>query len=163
MTTLLERIDARVSAKCRATTCLKEGCRLKLNGLPRRHRLIDMDHADAPGPAHEVRCDYLYFDNDADNVRRRVVSLELKGGSPRAGEIAAQLQAGADVAERLVGDDIAVDFTPVAAYGGSMHRYRVNSFARPGNQVTFRRTRYRVELLRCGASLIDALRRRGGA
>ena len=160
MTTLLERIDAEVSATCRAKACRKEGCQLKLDGLPRRHRLIDMDHADAPGPAHEVRCDFLYFD---ENARGRAVSLELKSGSPRAGEIAAQLQAGADVAERLVGDDIAVGFTPVAAHGGRMHRHRVNSFARPGNQVTFRRTRYRVELLRCGASLIDALRRRGGA
>ena len=64
MRTLLERIDAQVSARCRAKTCRKEGCQLKLDGLPRRHRLIDMDHADAPGPAHEVRCDYLYFDDD---------------------------------------------------------------------------------------------------
>lgn len=158
MRTLLERIDAQVSAKCRARTCRKEGCQLKLNGLPRRHRLIDMDHADAPGPAHEVRCDYLYFDDD-DNARGRVVSLELKKGSPRAGEIAAQLQAGADLAQRLVGGDIAVGFTPVAAHGGRMHRHRVNSFAQRENHVSFRRTGYRIELLKCGASLNEALRR----
>lgn len=48
MTTLLERIDARVSAKCLAKTCRKEGCRLRLDGLPRPRRLIDMDHGDAP-------------------------------------------------------------------------------------------------------------------
>lgn len=118
-----------------------------------------MDHADAPGSAHEVRCDYLYFD-DGGNAPARVVSLELKSGSPRAGEIAGQLQAGADLAERLVDDDIAVDFTPVAAHGGRLHRHRVNRFAQPENQVTFRRTEYKVELLKCGASLIDALRRR---
>ena len=116
-----------------------------------------MDHADAPAPAHEVRCDYLYFDDD--NARGRVVSLELKKGSPRAGEIAAQLQAGADLAQRLVGDDIAVGFTPVAAHGGRMHRYRVNSFAQRENQVSFRQTEYRIELLKCGASLNEALRR----
>lgn len=162
MTTLLERIDAQVNAKCCANTCRKEGCRLGLDGLPRRRRLIDMDHADAPGLAHEVRCDYLYFDDD-DDVRGRggrVVSLELKRGSPRAGEIAAQLQAGADLAERLVGDDISVGFTPVAAHGGRLHRHRVNRFAQRENQVSFRRTEYRIELLKCGASLIDALRRR---
>ena len=162
MRTLLERIDTRVSASCRAKTCRKEGCRLKLDGLPRRRRLIDMDHAAAPGPAHEVRCDYLYFDDGGD-APGRVVSLELKSGSPRAGEIAAQLQAGANVAEHLVGDDIAVGFTPVAAHGGRMHRHRVNSFARRENQVTFRQTAYRVELLKCGVSLIDALRRRGSS
>lgn len=159
MTTLLERIDARVSAKCLAKTCRKEGCRLRLDGLPRRRRLIDMDHADAPGPAHEVRCDHLYFD-DRGNAPGRVVSLELKSGSPRAGEIATQLQAGANLADHLVGDDIVVDFTPVAAHGRRLHRHRVNRFAQPENQVTFRRTEYKVELLKCGASLIDALRRR---
>ena len=35
MRTLLERIDTQVSDKCRAKTCRKEGCRLKLDGLPR--------------------------------------------------------------------------------------------------------------------------------
>lgn len=159
MRTLLERIDAQVSARCRARTCRKEGCQLRLDGLPRRHRLIDMDHAAAPGPAHEGRCDYLYFDDDADSSGRRVVSLELKKGSPRAGEIAAQLQAGADLAQRLVGGDIAVGFTPVAAHGGRMHRHRVNSFALRENQVAFRRTEYKIELLKCGASLNEALRR----
>ena len=160
MRTLLERIDTQVSAKCRAKICRKEGCRLKLDGLPRRRRLIDMDHADAPGPEHEVRCDYLYFDDEDDNVRGRVVSLELKSGSPRAREVAAQLQAGADLAERLVGGDIPVGFTPVVAHGGRMHRHRVNSFARRENQVAFRRTKYKIELLKCGASLIEALRRK---
>ena len=160
MTTLLERIDAQVSATCRAKSCRKAGCRLKLSGLPRRHRLIDMDHADAPGPADGGRCDYLYFDDNG-NAPGRVVSLELKSGSPKADEIVAQLQAGANVAERLVGDDIAVGFTPVATHGGRMHRRRVDSLAE--NHVTFRRTKHRIELLKCGASLIDALRRSGGA
>ena len=118
-----------------------------------------MDHHEAPGSEHEVRCDYLYFDDDG-NALGRAVSLELKSGSPRAGETAAQLQAGADLLERLVGDDIPVGFTPVAAHGGHMHRHRVNRFAHRENQVRFRRTEYKVELLKCGASLIDALRRR---
>ena len=118
-----------------------------------------MDHAEAPGSAHEARCDYLYFDDGGD-APGRVVSLELKSGSPRAGEIATQLQAGADLAARLVNDGIAVDFTPVAAHGGRLHRHRVNRFAQPENQVVFRRTKYKIELLKCGARLIDALRRR---
>ena len=159
MRTLLERIDAQVNRRCRATTCRKEGCRLRLAELPRRHRLFDMDHVDAPGSAQEVRCDYLYFDDGGDTPGR-VVPLELKSGSPRAGEIATQLQAGADLAERLIDDDIVVVFTPVAAHGGSLHRHRVNRFAQRENQVAFRRTKYKIELLKCGASLIDALRRR---
>ena len=157
MTTLLERIDARVSAKCRAKTCRKEGCTLKLTGLPHRRRLIDMDHPYAPGRPREERCDYLYFAED--DGRGWVVPLELKGGPARASKIAAQLRAGARVAERLVGADGVLEFMPVAARG-RMHRQQVNSLAQPKNQVTFRRREYNVELLKCGAPLIVALRRR---
>ena len=156
MTTLLERIDAHVSAKCFTANCRKEGCVLGLKGLPRRHRLIDMDHADAPERSREERCDYLYF-GDAD-ARRWVVPLELKRGSVRASKIAAQLQTGAEVAEHLVGDDVAVSFIPIAAHGGRVHRQQVNSLARPENQVKFRGTRYRIELLKCGSALVDTLR-----
>ena len=156
MTTLLERIDASVSATCRATACRKEGCGLGLKNLPRRYRLIDMDHAEAPGRSHEERCDYVFFGEDA--IRGWVVPLELKRGSVRASKIAAQLQAGAGEAEQLIGADGAVGFVPAAAHGGRVHRQQVNSLARPEHQVTFRRTTYKIELLRCGASLADALR-----
>ena len=156
MTTLLERIDASVSATCRATACRKEGCGLGLENLPRRYRLIDMDHSDAPGRSHEERCDYLFFGEDAS--RRWVVPLELKRGSARASKVAAQLQAGAREAEQLIGADGAVGFVPVAAHGRRMHRQQVNSLARPEHQVRFQGTRYKIELLKCGAPLADALR-----
>ena len=114
-----------------------------------------MDHADAPGRPQKERCDYLFFGDD--NTRCWVVPLELKRGSVRASKIAAQLQARAEVSEQLVGTNGAVRFVPVAAYG-SMHRRQFNSLARPQNHVRFRGKTYKVELLKCGASLVDALR-----
>ena len=119
-----------------------------------------MDHAAAPGPSHEERCDYVYFDDDAHG---RVAALELKRGSVRASKIAAQLRAGAEVAERLVRDHRAVRFVPVAAHGGHTHRQQINSLAKSENQVNFRGTRYRIVLLKCGASLAHAFRTRDKA
>lgn len=162
MSNLSNAVNATVSEECLTTKCQKEGCKVSLpsNGrFPDRQRpyvVIDMDHSESPAPQDGQRCDFLFI-GECKN-QEWVVPLELKRGQPTVSEIVPQLRAGTSVAEGIVPDRASVKFQPVAAYGGELKRHQWNLFRNKANWVKFGNQREGVRLIRCGASLEQALK-----
>ena len=112
-----------------------------------------MDCPELPIATNETRCDYLFIGNE-----NWVAPLELKRGRVDAGEVAAQLRAGAAFAERIVPSGADVRFRPVVGYGGKLPRSQSEALKRKGAKVRFRGKEYEVRAIRCGRQLAQVLR-----
>ena len=164
MSNLSNTVRAKVPEDCLTTKCQKEGCKVNLpsNGrFPDRRRpydVIDMDHSESPAPEGSKRCDFLFIGGYKN--QDWVVPLELKKGQPTVSEIVPQLLAGASIADGIVPRDSEIKFRPVAAYGGELKRHQWNHFRKKVNWIRFRNQSEGVRLIRCGASLEQALNSR---
>ena len=143
----------------------KKGCKVSLEGAPRPRLIIDFDKPKWPRKKGQARCDYLLvFENQQEENQKKkgewVVPLELKRG--RLGdfsEVVKQLQAGAKVAEELLGTSRkSVRFVPIVASKGHhpiITRYRKR---RSAKGIKFFDTTHPIEFLKCDAPLVDRLR-----
>ncbi len=162
MSNLSNAVREEVSEECLTTRCQKVGCKVSLpsiGGFPDRQRpyaVIDLDHSQSPAPQDRLRCDFLFIGEC--KSQDWVVPLELKRGQPTANEIVPQLRAGASIAEDIVPRNAEVKFRPVAAYGGELKRHQWNHFRKKVNWIRFRNQSEGVRLIRCGASLEQALK-----
>ncbi len=119
--------------------------------------IVDLDTPGSPlGPSDE-RCDYLFVANAAD-LAGWVAPLELKRGKFDAGQIADQLQAGAGAAERLVPPNFAVEFRPIAVFGGGTTKAERIEAQKKKNWVRFRGSAREMRLMKSGQKLADQLR-----
>ena len=84
--------------------------------------------------------------------------MELKRGKPNASQIVRQLQAGADIANRIVPNQAQIRFRPIAVYGGELRRIERDAMLKNANRIRFRNQRQLVKLVRCGTTLHNALR-----
>ena len=162
MSSLANAVRASVSEECLTTRCQKEGCKVSLPSsgrFPDRQRpysVIDMDHSESPVPQDGQRCDFLFIGEC--KSQDWIVPLELKRGQPTVSEIVPQLRAGASIAEEIVPSGEKPKLRPVAAYGGELKKHQWNLFKDKANRVKFRNQREGVRLIRCGASLEQALK-----
>ena len=83
--------------------------------------------------------------------------MDLKRGKPNASEIVAQLQAGADAADRIILRGSRVRFFPIAVLGGELTKIELLPFANPANRIRFRGERVDVKFLRCKRPVAEAL------
>ncbi len=91
------------------------------------------------------RCDFLVF---AGQSRLTVVAVEMKGRSPDAREAAAQLQAGARLADQLA-QSVDVDkFVALLLHQGMKHTAQLQVLG--NSRVTFRGRKYLIVQKRCG-------------
>ena len=150
MTTAFDQID--VDEGCLVEECEKQGCSVDLADVPKPFHLIDMDHP--ASPATRGRCDYLLIGVDgARSNALRVVPLELKSTGFHATSVAKQLADGARTADKVVPSG-QWRFVPVVVY----ERAHRDQFRRLKTQrITFRRKRYAIRSLKCGASLSEVL------
>lgn len=151
MSAAVDAVREKVSSACLVERCRSKGCRIGLPGNLKPFVLIDMDHPGAPAAKDEKRCDFLFVN------RCWVAPVEIKKGRAAASEIVPQLRAGAAAAQRVVPSDADVRFRPVAAYGGALRRQEHDEFRKSRNKVTFWGHAELVRLIRCGASLTQAL------
>ena len=162
MSNLSNAVRATVSEECLTTKCQNEGCKVSLprNGRfpdgQRPYVVIDMDHCESPAPEGRKRCGFLFIGEC--KSQDWVVPLELKRGQPTVSEIVPQLRAGASIAEGIVPSGLDIKFRPVAVYGGELKRHQLNLFRNKANRVKFGNQREGVRLIRCGASLEQALK-----
>lgn len=122
-------------------------------GAPEPHVLVGVDCRELRLNPNAPRCDFIFFSNNL------VAPLELKRGKVRASRIVRQLQAGADLAARIAPSKVSAHFIPVAAYGGKIHR--AESIELNRSRIRFRRSRFSIELLKCGGPLSAAIRKAG--
>lgn len=151
---LVDQVRQNIDEECLARRCRRVGCSLTLESLGQPFLLIDMDHERSPsGRSGGKNCDYLFV-GDEDHW---IAPLELKRGKLHAKDVVAQIQAGATVADQIVPHGVHTRFRPVAAYGGTAHRAELRLLAT--SRVRFRSQKNRVALVRCGTSLMDALKK----
>ena len=153
---IVEAVRQKIDDKCVVNKLGKEGCTVSLKDAPTPRLIVDFDKPCAPLTRNETRCDYLLVAGDFDN-QSWVSPLELKRGNLRARTTANQLRAGAAAAEQLVPTTTQVNFRPIAAYGGGVHKAERNAFKDKRNMVTFRGAVETVRLIRCGAQLTKGL------
>ena len=155
-TTAVEAIASNTDPDCHARRCRNSGCSLVLSGLPRTRILIDLENDASPVPRNAPHCDFLLV---ADNGGRSewVAPIELTTGRADANKFIRQLVAGAEIADRLLPGNVAINFRPVAAYGGQMRRAERVNLLDPANKITFRGQHEAVRVVRCGSPLVKAL------
>ena len=152
-TNVVEEIERNLKG-CVVTRCRKGKCTVSLQKAPEPRVLIDLDHPQAPVDQNEKRCDYIFIGG---SVSVWVAPMELKSGKPEASEIAPQLQAGADIADKIVPRNAQVQFRPIAVFGGSAPR-DARVFAKSTNYIRFRSRRFQIKLHKCRTPLALALR-----
>ena len=156
--TVAESVRAKVAPNCITKRCRKGKCSISIQGMSGESFAIDMDHPKAPVGRYETRCDYLFLGSTNASGNQWVAPLELKEGDVRASEVVQQLQAGADVADRLVPASPQVNFRPVVA-SGRIHKGERAKLRENSNKVRFRGERKVVRRMRCGERLDAELRK----
>ncbi|MCE2519758.1 MAG: hypothetical protein J4G15_08020 [Alphaproteobacteria bacterium] len=126
-----------------------------LTDAPEPRLIVDFDRPGSPLAREVTRCDYLLIAEDRQEFGW-VAPLELKRGQLHADQVVRQLQAGASAAEKLVSEDEATRFRPVAASGSVSKHERIRLKNRR-NMIRFHGHMQPVRLMSCGGSLVKAL------
>ena len=155
MSGLIDAVRAKVSPKCLAGRCRKDGCRVSLENAPQPRLIIDFDKPGSPLGRQDTRCDYLFI-AEGRNGSGWVAPLELKRGRLDAGEVVKQIQAGARAAEGLVPRSEPIKFRPVAASRGK-HKAERDNLKKKNSWIRFHGRAEPIRLMSCGASLAQAL------
>jgi hypothetical protein len=130
--------------------CSKNNCRLDLTLLPSPQTILDCDgYKQHYGHGHVGRiCDFLIFWSSS---ALGAAAVEMKARAWKASEVEQQLQAGAELINRLAGAQWVAEFQPVLVSEGARSRAEVNEFL--NKRVAFRGRRFRIIRKRCGEKL----------
>ena len=127
----------------------KQRCSVHLDRLEQQRLIIDVDKIVPDG---ESKCDYLFFSN-----RPLIAPIEMKRGEVGASEALRQLQAGADLAHRLVKPkDLRCDLKPIV-FSGRIDRVERQRLKQRSHFVRYRGKMEEISLANCGSPLVDAL------
>lgn len=157
MSGFVQRVRERVDDGCIAKGISKEGCGVSLDGAPASRVIIDLDAPGSPLPPPNRRCDYLVVVEESSGAGR-LAPMELSSSRFQVGKFVEQLRSGSRAAEHIVPAGVAVNFRPIAVYGGSIHKADWTRLRRRHNKVSFRGMRETPRLLKCGSRLTQALR-----
>ena len=158
MTTLVESVRSRIPKNCISTRCQANGCSADVGAAPTPFLIVDMDCRTLSLNQRSSRCDFIFVTDRGDVV----AALELKRGKVEASQVVRQLQAGADFADSLIPRRSSVRFVPIAVYGGKAHRGELTKLGQRRAQIRFRSSHVRVELLKCGQPLVNAIGKASG-
>lgn len=155
--TVVETVRTKTNAQCHSTTCRDGSCFLSLREVPKPSVLISLEHEAAPVKKKQARCDYLFVGGSDEKEGPWVAPVELTASAARVSKFLPQLRAGAEIANKLLPQDVQVRFRPVAVYGGELKRIERDNFLKRTNHVVFRRKPVPIKLVRCGSPLTRAL------
>lgn len=156
---VVKSVRERTDMKCHTTVCRDGSCSLSLEGAPEPSVLISLEHEAAPVKAKQAHCDYLFVGGSDGKGGPWVAPIELTASAARVSKFLPQLSAGADIADKLLPQNVQVRFRPVAAYGGELIRAERDRFLK--NRVAFRSKKVPIKLVRCGSPLTKALTLKG--
>lgn len=156
--TAVETVRTKTDEQCHATTCRDGRCSLLLDDIPEPSILISLEHEAAPVQNNQEHCDYLFVGGSDEKKGPWVAPVELTASAARVSKFLPQLRAGADIADKLLPQNVQVRFRPVAVYDGELKRIERDGFLKPANHVVFRRKRVPIKLVRCRSPLTKALK-----
>ena len=140
------------NGQARITRCAERRCSLDLRGVAADNHVIVSPEQILSGTS-QSRCDCIVF---CDRDGLWVVPVELKGGGYDAGQVIAQLQSGAQIAENLLRARACKGFIPLLLCGrGSSAGIRV--LRKDQSRVSFRGRTYFIEIRNCGFPLTQVL------
>lgn len=158
MSAMIEAVKARVGSEALAAGCHKEKTTVLLDGAPTPYAVVDLD-SPTLGLLQSRRCDYLFVAGSSDTGL--FAAIELKSRSFRAEGVIGQLQAGTDLADEWLPDDVSVNFRPVLVHRLPTFSKR-RRVALDKSPVRFRGSRVRVHTLSSGARLMAVFDARVG-
>lgn len=154
---IVKTVRENTDVRCHTTVCRDGRCSLKLEGAPTPSILISLEHKDAPVETGQKRCDYLFVGGSDAKGGPWVAPVELTAGPAKVDKFLPQLRAGADIADKLLPQNVQIRFRPVAVYGGGFHPIERDNFKRRANHVVFRNKRVPIKLVKCKSPLTKAL------
>lgn len=137
---------------CRKQNCRKHGCGVSMKGAPTSRIVVDMDCDSIKNPSTGKQCDYLFVGKESSTVW--VAPIELKSGGVEADRAVAQLQRGADTADKWLPSGSSFRFVPVLAHAG-VHPQELKALQK--KTIKLRGQVRRAILIRCGNTLREAL------
>ena len=153
---ILRVVELAVGSQCLSRQCRGGKCSLQ---MPRQHQewtLINMDSSSAPVTKSRRRCDYIFFGR-IEGEEEWAIPIELKEGGVDASAVALQLQAGAEVADKILQFSGKFKFLPVVV-SGKFHKREKRELERKKNKIRFRNTKVIIERVKCKSRLADALK-----
>ena len=156
--TVVETVRTKTDEQCHATTCRDGRCSLSLDDIPKPSVLISLEHETAPVTKKQTRCDYLFVGGSDEKKGPWVAPVELTASAARVSKFLPQLRAGADIADKLLPQNVQVRFRPVAVYGGELKRIERDGFLKRTSHVVFHGKPVPIKLVRCGSPLTKALK-----
>lgn len=144
----------RVDPACCVNVIDSHGCSVDLQDAPSPRLVVDLDHAASPA-GKGGKCDFIVVAARA-HGGLRVVPLELKSTGINANTVAAQLRAGARLAERIVDPALVNEFAPIAVHRAeNTSRRQYNELAK--QSVQFRRRDFAIQTMECGDLLTSLI------
>ena len=142
--------------RCRTSACKREGCALRFAGSsPAERTIIDCDkceHLFADEPTQQ-RPDFLIFYEESQQLT--VAIVEVKSGRPKVSVAAAQIAAGARVADKLLGGAAISKLLPILLCGGQFAQ--ADSKILQKKTITLKGQTSRIRLVRCGRNFRELL------
>jgi len=135
--------------------CQRGSCLLDCSGLD-AVTILDCDKVDELLNSGRKRCDFLVW---AGGDLAAGAAVEMKSASWKAEDVQGQLQAGADLLDKLAGQFEVRSFLPLLLYKAISHRAQITSLL--NKKVTFPKAAYKIVPYRCGTKLADLLRPQG--
>ncbi len=130
------------------------GCSVYLQDAPSPRLIVDLDHAASPARRGK-KCDFILVAAKASGGLW-VVPLELKSTGINANTVAAQLRAGARLAESIADPALVNEFAPVAVHRAeNTSRRQYNELAK--QSVRFRRRDFAIGTMECGDLLASVI------
>ena len=157
MTGLAEAVRRKIEASRIEDGSLgRKDCDISLEDAPRPRVVIDFDKPGSPLGKSRKRCEYLFV-ADGEGGGGWVVPMEFKSSRMNVSRVAEQLQAGAQVAERLVPKQNPISFRPVAVVHQFANKKQRRDLKEARNAVRYRGYCEPVRVLRCGSLLTEVL------
>ena len=150
---VIETIRSGFAVTCVSKSLERPGCTIALGGTPGPRLFIDLDLPGSPLGENAVRCDYLAF---VDNVNQMLCVAPVEFKRTWRTKMIKQLQAGAHEAEKHVPSTCECRLRPV----GVFERFSPKGKRRAVRQlVSFRGRKEPIRILACSGKLVDALRK----
>lgn len=159
MTSIVRKLRRVVHKDCLVEgTLLKNGCQVKMDGVPEPKATLDFDHKKSPLGADDLRCDYLVVAESKDRVDW-IVPVEIKSGKLEDADHAVrQLRAGLSVIDGSAVGAGGIRLRPVIAHGRKTHRNQRKKLKLRKNRIDFHGASRYAKLIRCGSKLASVLR-----
>lgn len=140
-----------VRAQCPSAVvprCKRADCELDLAALPTSRTVVDADVYARDCGHHGTICDFLVFWS---GPGLGAAAIEMKARAWDAGTVQRQLQAGAQLIDKLAGQARIERFQPVLVHEGAKRRAEITSLL--NKKITLRGDAYRIVRRRCGQAL----------